>query len=98
MDTRWLEDAIADVRKIYRHIAVDNPPAAARTINRIQQAAGALSALEGRGRPGRWPGTRELVVTGTPYIVPYRVREGAVEILRVLHGAQEWPTEPDENG
>ncbi len=35
--------------------------------------------------------TREAVVTGTPYILPYRIRANAVEILRVLHAAQEWP-------
>jgi toxin ParE1/3/4 len=43
------------------------------------------------GRPGRVPGTRELVVTRTPYIVPYRVRGDTLEILRVYHGARRWP-------
>ncbi len=37
------------------------------------------------------PGTRELVVTGTPYIVPYRVKGQEVEVLRVYHGARHWP-------
>ncbi len=45
------------------------------------------------GRAGRVPGTRELVISGTPYIVPYRVRGGAVEVLRVFHAARRWPTE-----
>jgi plasmid stabilization system protein ParE len=43
------------------------------------------------GRAGRVTGTRELVVAGTPYIVPYRVRVEAVEILRVFHAARKWP-------
>jgi toxin ParE1/3/4 len=43
------------------------------------------------GRPGRVTGTRELVVDGTPYILPYRVRNRVVQILRVLHGARRWP-------
>ena len=43
------------------------------------------------GRPGRVEGTRELVVPDTPYLVPYRVRGHAVEILRVFHGARKWP-------
>jgi toxin ParE1/3/4 len=42
------------------------------------------------GRPGRVQGTRERVITGTPYLVVYRVRH-EVEILRVLHGAMRWP-------
>ena len=43
------------------------------------------------GRPGRVEGTRELVVPDTPYLVPYRGRGHAVEILRVFHGARKWP-------
>jgi toxin ParE1/3/4 len=43
------------------------------------------------GRPGRVPGTRELVVSDTPFILPYRVRDSAVEILAVFHGARQWP-------
>jgi toxin ParE1/3/4 len=45
----------------------------------------------GIGRPGRVAGTRELVTAGTPYIVPYRVAGDAVQIITVLHGAQNWP-------
>ena len=43
------------------------------------------------GRPGRVEGTRELIIAGTPYIVPYRVRGDTVEIITVLHSAQRWP-------
>ena len=45
------------------------------------------------GRPGRVPGTREHMVTGTPYLLPYRVRDGVVEVLRVFHAARKWPEE-----
>ena len=45
----------------------------------------------GNGRLGRVPGTRELVATGTPYLVAYRNRDGDIQVLRVLHGAREWP-------
>jgi len=48
------------------------------------------------GRPGRIEGTRELVVSGTPYIAAYRIVGDTVRVLRVLHGAQQWPeTLPD---
>ncbi|MGD2020834.1 MAG: type II toxin-antitoxin system RelE/ParE family toxin [Thiohalocapsa sp.] len=43
------------------------------------------------GRPGRVLDTRELMVTGTPYLVPYTVSDNEIVILRVLHGAQQWP-------
>jgi toxin ParE1/3/4 len=43
------------------------------------------------GRPGRIPGTRELVITNTPFVVPYRVRGDLIEVLSVFHGARRWP-------
>ena len=43
------------------------------------------------GRPGRVPGTRELVIAQTPTIVPYRVQREAIQILRVYHSARRWP-------
>ncbi len=43
------------------------------------------------GRPGRVAGTRELVLTDIPYIVPYRPTTAGIEILTVMHSAQRWP-------
>ena len=37
------------------------------------------------------PGTRELVVPKTPTIVPYRIRNNRLQVLRVYHGARKWP-------
>ena len=57
----------------------------------IVDAVDRLAAHPAVGRPGRVPGTRELVVSRTPYVIPYRVREGVVEILRVVHARRRWP-------
>jgi len=46
------------------------------------------------GRTGRLRSTRELVITALPYIVVYRVRRVAIQVARVLHGAQMWPPDP----
>ena len=96
MEIRWLEDALADTTEIYRYIAADNPRAASRVLEHIQAAIRSLAELPHRGRPGRWPGTRELIIPGTPYIVPYRLEGEVIEILRVFHGARRWPEEPVE--
>jgi toxin ParE1/3/4 len=58
---------------------------------RIEEAVSGLSSHPELGRPGRVPQTRELIVSGTPYIVPYRIKEDVVEILTVLHAARRWP-------
>ena len=94
MEVRWFDDALSDLERIQDFLLERNPTAAMTLIAELRQAAEQLSTLPHRGRPGRWTGTRELIVHGTPYILPYRVRKGVVEILRVFHGAQDWPTPP----
>ncbi|HVH82651.1 MAG TPA: type II toxin-antitoxin system RelE/ParE family toxin [Stellaceae bacterium] len=76
---------------IYEWIAADNPAAAGRMITRIRAAVERLAIMPGLGRPGRISGTRELVISGTPYIVPYRAKDDIVQIITILHGAQRWP-------
>jgi plasmid stabilization system protein ParE len=79
------------LEEIRERIAEDNPAAAARIVLDIRAAVERLSTLPGLGRPGRVAGTREFVVPGTPYIVPYRLTRDIVQIITVLHGAQKWP-------
>jgi len=88
---RWLRKALANLEEEGQYIAKDDPAAAARVVLRILRAVELLKENPAMGRPGRVTGTRELIVTETPYIVPYRVREDVVEILRVFHGARKWP-------
>ena len=76
---------------IHEWIAADNPAAATRMVARIRAAIERLAVSPGIGRPGRVADTRELVIPGTPYIVPYRVRGDVVQIITVLHSAQRWP-------
>jgi toxin ParE1/3/4 len=88
----WSPQAIADLISLREYIAQDNPAAARRMVLRIvDEIERVLPDNPQIGRPGRVPGTRELVIARTPYIAPYRVRHGAVEVLRVYHGARRWP-------
>jgi toxin ParE1/3/4 len=91
MEIRWQRTALSDLEAIQDYLLERNPPAALRLVSELRQAA--LSPIEHphRGRPGRVPGTRELVVSGTTYLIPYRVRGQVIEILRVFHGARKWP-------
>lgn len=43
------------------------------------------------GRPYK-DGKRILVVTGTPYVIVYRLWKGEVEIVRVHHERENWQT------
>jgi toxin ParE1/3/4 len=88
---RWLRAALANLDAEAEYIAEDNPGAAGRVVQKILRAVDLLKENPAMGRAGRVAGTRELVVTETPYIIPYRVRGDAVEILRVFHAARKWP-------
>lgn len=79
------------MRVIRRAHARDDLIAIRRYVGQDNPAAAQLAERPQTGRPGRWTGTRELVVTGAPYLLPNRVRDGRVVILRVLHGAQARP-------
>lgn len=84
-------DAQRDLRAIAAHIQRDKPRTARRVVAGITERLKSLLAFPERGRQGRVDGTREAVLTGTPFIAVYRTTASAVEILRVLHGAQQWP-------
>lgn len=81
-----------DLDRIVERIAENNPAAALDMWDDIENQVEQLCDFPRSGRTGRMPGTRELVVTGTAYIIVYTVGDD-VELVRVLHGAQQWPPE-----
>ena len=91
MRVRWLREARVGLVAEAEYISQENPAAASRVVTAIESAVQGLARHPAMGRPGRVVGTRELVVPHTPYIIPYRVRDNVVEILRVFHGARRWP-------
>ncbi len=91
MRLEWTHKAIGDLREAGEYIALDNVEAARRMATRIIEAVEYLIDHPNLGRPGRLSGTRELVISGTPFVVVYWVRGAAVQILRVLHHARKWP-------
>jgi toxin ParE1/3/4 len=88
----WSPRAIGHLADLRAYIARENPGAAARTARTLLAAVDRLAALPNLGRPRRVPGTRELVIPGTRYVIPYRVRGERLEIIAVFHGRQRWPT------
>ena len=91
MQITWHRRARHDLQAVRESIAEVNPGAARQVAQRILHAVGLLAEQPSLGRPGRVPETRELVITGTPYNAAYRVVDDTIVILRVLHGARQWP-------
>lgn len=91
MKLTWSAFALSDRDTIFTYIEADNPAAAVLIDERIVASTRRLLDFPASGRVGRIAGTRELVINGTPYVAAYTITETTVRILRVLHGAQEWP-------
>ena len=91
MRVRWSRAARDDLVSLREFIGAENPRAAREIAERILAAIAHLADHPAIGRPGRVVETRELVVAETPFIIAYRVGDGAIQLLRVLHGARRWP-------
>jgi toxin ParE1/3/4 len=97
----WSPEAIDDLASLRAYIAEDNPAAAQRVVLHILHNAEALlSEHPAMGRPGRVPGTRELMIPDTPFVVPYRVQNSTVQVLRVFTphaaGPRHFEISPDD--
>lgn len=91
MRIRWLRTALLNLDEEAAYIAADDPAAARLVVSRVLEAVAQLADQPGLGKPGRVPNTRELVVAKTRYVVPYRVKRDAIEILRVFHTSRRLP-------
>lgn len=75
----------------YDYLASENPAAAAGFADEIQRAIEQLQQFPSLGRPGRVPGTRELVISRYHFLIPYRVQGDELQILRVFSTYQKPP-------
>jgi len=93
MQVKWLRTALKNLDNEAKYIAQDDPQAAQLVVQRIVHTVSLLSDNPSLGHPGRVPGTHELVIPKTRYIVPYRVRPRLqrIEILRVFHTSRKLP-------
>ena len=89
MRIRWTPAAADDLQHIFDYLKETEPDLAHSTILEIRESVRSLKTFPHRGRPGREPGTRELLHNRLPYLVAYRVRGDVVEILHIWHPAQD---------
>lgn len=91
MTLHWMERALRARYEQLDYIARDNPNAAIQMDERIESETERLLRHPRSGRRGRKRGTRELVISHSPFILVYRIRKNQIEILRILHGSQRYP-------
>lgn len=93
MKVRWTRLALQDLDSAFGFIAAENPRAARRLLGRMEAAVEALRSYPQMGQAGRVEGTRELIVSGSPFILAYRLARKRIEILALIHAARRWPEE-----
>ena len=91
MRIRWTTPAANALLAIQDYIARENPRAAFEVAQHIRVAVEQLRDHPRMGRKGRVRGTLELVISGIPYFVPYRIRGKEVQVLSVYHTSRKWP-------
>jgi toxin ParE1/3/4 len=92
MLVRWTQPAADDLLHICDYTAERFGAAQARRVaDAIYATAASLQDMPNRGRKGRKPNTREMLISGLPYVIIYRVGQDTVEIIRILHTSQQWP-------
>ena len=93
MRVRRTTPAAQDLEDITLFISRDSGSSALAVATALFKAANSLDLLPSRGRIGRAPGTRELIVPTLPYIIVYQLADTAIQILRIYHGARNWLVE-----
>jgi len=93
MRIEWLTQAVGDFEEAMNWIAERNPQAATSTAAMVYRQVEQLKLHPNLGRNGRVAGTRELVISHTHFIAPYRIRrdDHLIEILAFMHDARQWP-------
>ena len=92
MQVVWLKSALNNLDEIAKYISQESPQAAQQVVDLLVEQVNQLTAQPAIGRPGRVVGTRELVISNSHYLVPYRIVNNQVEILRVFHTSRRLPT------
>ena len=91
MQLRWTQEAAHDLERIADYLLTHAPDRAPELVRAVYDAPSVLLTFPNRGRPGKKEGTRELVLSPLPYLVVYTVRSDLIYVVRILHGAQNWP-------
>lgn len=91
MHIRWTQKARENLISLEEFIRKDKPKAAIAAVIKVVKTVEILSDHPHMGRMGRVPGTRELVIAGTPFIAVYQIQNDSIDVIRVLHAARTWP-------
>jgi toxin ParE1/3/4 len=91
MQVEWLRTALRNLDEEAAYLAQENPKAAHEFVQAMLTGLERVAEFPSMGKEGRIPGTREWVVPKWPYIVPYRIRDGRLQVMRIFHTRRQPP-------
>jgi toxin ParE1/3/4 len=91
MQVEWLRTALRNLDEEAAYLAQENPNAAHEFVQAMLIGLERVAEFPSMGKEGRIPGTREWVVPKWPYIVPYRIRDGRLQVMRIFHTRRQPP-------
>jgi len=90
MKLRFTPTAYADIDSVYDYIAAENPAAAQKTLDKIENMIDHLVDHPQPGKKGRVKDTRELIVPNTSFIIAYELNQETIDILAIIHSSRRW--------
>jgi toxin ParE1/3/4 len=88
----WREQVTRHLDQAHDYITLSNSDEVAAGIAmHIAKSVQQLATFPMSGRPARVPGTRELVISNSPFVVACSIKKERIVILTIYHGAQQWP-------
>ncbi|HHQ6566194.1 type II toxin-antitoxin system RelE/ParE family toxin [Serratia fonticola] len=85
MKIKWLRKAATNFDDEYEWLYQEDPQVATKFAKEVVRSVNLLVTQPALGRPGRVMGTREIVMQTFPYLIPYRIKNKEIHILRVFH-------------
>jgi plasmid stabilization system protein ParE len=90
-EVRFTKGAVADLEAALDQARQDGGDREQHLVAALKKALKHLLAWPASGRPGRIVGTREYLLPGLPFLLPYRMDDGVLLVLRFLHSSRRWP-------
>lgn len=97
MRVRWTNTAIEHLASIYEHVGQNSGVYAERLLDRLTRRSEQIAEFPESGRivpEYRDEQIREVIER--PYRIIYRIKANEIDILAVIHGAQQLPSETSE--
>ena len=88
----WTDEALRQLDRAHDYVTLSNSEAVAdRITEHVFATVQQLRRFPMSGRAGRVSGTRDLVLSNTPFVAAYVIERERIAILAIDHGAQRWP-------